>query len=326
MTTSRIFNFTEMSIIDNGIERYQEHEYELINGTNLNSPGEIRINIEQQDLLTLPSKAYLLFEGQLVKADGTAYAKTGAVALTSNGLMQLFSRITHQLSNQEIEAIYHPGQATTMLGILNYANDFQLAQGLNQLWYKDNTSTAVLTDNIGFATKQAYMIQKPTTKGTFSFCVPLSHIFGFCDDYDKVIYGLKHTITHVRQSDNDAVFRLAAVAAGKVNLNKISLFMPNLIPANVEKFKLYGEIEKKVTIPVSFRNNQQSTSFNWQLAVKTSFENPRYIIVGFQTSKRGDQTANPSIFDYCDLKNMYIMLNNNDRYPPVDYNLSFPNQ
>ncbi|XP_065675466.1 uncharacterized protein LOC136091686 [Hydra vulgaris] len=260
MTTSEVFDFTEMPIIDNGIERYEEHEYEPINGTNLNSPGEIRINIEQQDLFTLPSKAYLLFEGQLVKADGTAYANTDAVALTNNGLMELFSRITYQLSNQQIEAVYHSGQATTMLGMLNYANDFQLAQGLNQLWFKDNTSTAVIADNIGFATRQAYMIQKPTTKGTFSFCVPLRHIFGFCDDYDKVIYGLKHTITLVRQCDDDAIFRLAAVAAGKVNLNKISLFMPNLIPADVEKFKVYGEIEKKVIIPVNFRMRQCDTT------------------------------------------------------------------
>ncbi|XP_065654818.1 uncharacterized protein LOC136081433 [Hydra vulgaris] len=54
-------------------------------------------------------------------------------------------------------------------------------------------------------------------------------------------------------------------------------------------------------------------------------EKPRYIIVAFQTSKDGDQNANASIFDHCDLKNMYIMLNE-ERYPAVDYNLSFPNQ
>ncbi|XP_065651238.1 uncharacterized protein LOC136079428 [Hydra vulgaris] len=206
MTTSEVLNFTEPSKIDNGIERYEEHEYKPINGTNLNSPGEIRINIEQQDLFTLPSKAYL-FEG----------------------------RITYQLSNQEIEAVYYPGQATTMLGMLNYANDFQLAQGLSQLWNKDVTSTAVLNDDTGFATRQAYIIQKPTTKGTFSFCVPLRHNFGFCDDYDKVIFGFKHTITLVRQSDDDGIFRLAAAATGKVNLNKISLFMPNLMPSDKEK-------------------------------------------------------------------------------------------
>ncbi|XP_065652772.1 uncharacterized protein LOC136080092 [Hydra vulgaris] len=230
MTTfTEVFNFTEPIEIDYGIERYEEHPYEPIIGTNLNSPGEIRIIIEEQNLFTLPSKAYLLFEGQLVKADGTAYANANAVTLTNNGLMPLFSRITYQLSNHEIEAVYYPGQATTMLGMLNYANDIQLAQGLNQLWYKDATSTAVLADNTGFATRQAYIIQKPTTKGTFSFCIPLRHIFGFCDDYDKVMFGLKHTLnrlkhidlnTLVRQSDDNAIFDLLLQLQEKLILIK----------------------------------------------------------------------------------------------------------
>ena len=43
------------------------------------------------------------------------------------------------------------------------------------------------------------------------------------------------------------------------------------------------------------------------------------------TDRDGNQEANRSVIDHCDLKNMYIMLNQ-DRYPAVDYNLSFPNQ
>ena len=38
-----------------------------ITGTNLNNPGEIRINIETQDLFTHPSESYLIFEGRLTK-------------------------------------------------------------------------------------------------------------------------------------------------------------------------------------------------------------------------------------------------------------------
>ena len=58
---------------------------------------------------------------------------------------------------------------------------------------------------------------------------------------------------------------------------------------------------------------------------KTSPEKPRFIIVGFQTAKVGDQTKNPSTFDLVNLRNAYVMLNS-DRYPAVDYNLSFVNQ
>ncbi|XP_065662523.1 uncharacterized protein LOC136085163 [Hydra vulgaris] len=234
MTTSEILNFTEMLIVDNGVERFEFHEYEPVTGTNLNSPTEIRINVELTITYTLPSEAFLLLEEELVKsADGTAYANTDAVALTNNGMMHLFRQATYQLSNQDIESVYYPDTATS----------------------------AVLADNSGFAARQAYIIQKPTTKGTFSFFIPLRLIFGFCDDYNKVIYGFKQTITLVRQ----------------------------------------------------------------RLSVKASPERPRYIIVAFQTSKSKDQNANASIFDHCGLKSMYIMLNQ-DRYPYIDYNLSFLNQ
>ena len=76
---------------------------------------------------------------------------------------------------------------------------FSKAQGLSQLWYKDTATTAVKADNNGFAARHAYLIQSPTVKGTFSFRVPMKHIFGFCEDYDKIVYGLKDNLTLVRK-------------------------------------------------------------------------------------------------------------------------------
>ena len=107
--------------------------------------------------------------------------------------------------------------------------------------------------------------------------------------------------------------------------------MPHVIPADAVKFSIYKTIESKVKLPVVYRTRQcdmlsvpESTSFTWRLCVKTAPEKLRFIIVGFQTAKDGDQTKNPSIFDHVNLKNAYITLNS-DRYPAVDYNLSFAN-
>jgi len=233
--SSEILNFTELPTVDESVEKYEFYEYKPVARTNLNSAGEIRINIELQDLFTHPAESYIQFEGRLTKADGSAYANADAVALTNNGLMYLFSQITYSLSNQEVESVYHPGQATTMLGMLKYPDDFAKAQGLNQLWTKDTGATAVIADNTGFAIRQVYLIQKPTAKGTFSFIVPLKHIFGFCDDYDKIVYGFKHTLTLVRKTDDDAIFRANAAGAGKVNIDRISWFMPHIIPADMER-------------------------------------------------------------------------------------------
>ena len=49
MTSSEILSFTEKPIIDESIQEYEHHEYEPQARTNLNSAGEITINIELQD-------------------------------------------------------------------------------------------------------------------------------------------------------------------------------------------------------------------------------------------------------------------------------------
>ena len=90
------------------------------------------------------------------------------------------------------------------------------------MWYKDTATTAAKAGNNGFAARHAYLIQSPTVKGTFSFRIPLKRIFGLCEDYDKIVYGLKHSITLVRKTDDDAIFKVAAKGAGKVSIDKIS--------------------------------------------------------------------------------------------------------
>ena len=117
-----------------------------------------------QQHLTGRLESYIVFEGRPTKTDGTAYANADAVALTNNGLVYLFSNISYRLSSQEIELVHYPGQATTMLGLLKYSDDFSKAQGLNQLWKKDATTTAVLADNTGFNTRQSYLIASPAAK------------------------------------------------------------------------------------------------------------------------------------------------------------------
>ena len=322
-----IFNITEKTQIDEAVEEYECHSYEPITGTNLNNPGELRINIETQDLFTHPRESYLVFDGKLVKAaDDPEYTNADAISLTNNGLMHLFSKIKYQLSGQEIESVFHLGQATTMLGLLKYpGDDFQKSVGLNQLWFKDTGATAHLQNNTGFGARQQYIIQKPDPNGTLSFRVPLKHIFWFCDDYDKVVYGFKHQLTLVRKGDNDAIFRNNAADAGKVVLTKLSWYVPHVLPALEQKLVLYKTIESKACLPVGYRMIQcdsipvpQVRTFNWRLSDKSSPEKPRWIIAAFQTDKSGNQEHNPSIFDHCNLTNMFVMLNSR-RYPEIDY-------
>ena len=246
-------------------------------------------------------------------------------------MMHLFRDIRYELSGQEIEKIMYPGQATTMLGLLKYRDDFSKSKGLNQLWYKD-TTTQANAQNVGWNVRKLYIINNCDPKGTFSFRIPLKHLFGFCEDYDKVVYRLKHGLILTRNNDENAVFRANGVDNGKITLSKISWFMPDVTPADKDKMELYKIIERKAKLSVGYRMIQctnasipQSTSFSWRLSVKSSPEVPRFIIVGFQTDTSNNQEQNPSTFDNVNIRNIYAMLNSN-RYPTLNYNLSFPAQ
>ena len=337
-----ILRITDPILKDDSIDKYEEIAYEKIAGTNLNAPGQdIRLTIETQDIFTYPSESYLIVEGYLEKnlnpPNATVYNRnTDLITLTNNGIMHLFKRIRYDLSGQEIENLVHPGQATTMLGLLKYPDDFSKSKGLNQLWYKDTSINATIGNNgnAGFAVRRHYIFSSDPV-GTFSFKIPLKHIFGFCEDYDKIVYGLKHNLTLTRNNNNDAIYRNdndtagAAMVDGRVILTEISWFMPHVTPADQYKMELYKIIERKEKIPVGYRMLQcdsasvpEAKNFSWRLSVKSSPEVPRFIIIGFQTNKINDQQQNPSIFDNVNINNIYAMLNST-RYPTVDYNIDF---
>ena len=347
---SSILRITDPILKDDSIDKYEEFVYEPVTGTNLNSPGQdIRITIETQDIFTHPSESYLIIEGRLLKADGTAYDHANRVTLSNNGIMHLFKRIRYELSGQDIENITNVGQATTMLGLLKYPDDFSKSKGLNQLWYKDTQNSTFMDPananfNAGFKIRHDYIFGKADGDvnpiGSFSFRIPLKHIFGFCEDYDKIVYGLKHTLTLTRDNDNTAIHKaiipnLAGDADtlpfGRVLLSKITWFMPHVMPADEDKMKLYKIIERKEKIPVGYRMIQcdsasvppgNISSFSWRLAVKSSPEIPRFIIIGFQHNGINNQTTNPSIFSGMNVSNIYVMLNST-RYPATDYNINF---
>ena len=184
---------------------------------------------------------------------------------------------------------------------------------------------------MGLKIRHEYIIKSSDPRGKFSFRIPLKHIFGFCEDYDKVVYGLKHTLTLTRNNDNDAIFR-AVADEGQITLSKISWFMPHVTLADKDKMELYKIIERKEKLPVGYKMIQcdsaaipQTTTFSWRLSVKSSPEVPRFITVGFQTDKSNNQLANPSLFNNVDVSNIYVMLNST-KYPTADCNISFTKQ
>ena len=76
------------------------------------------------------------------------------------------------------------------------------------------------------------------------------------EDYSKVTYGMRHKLTLVRKSDNDAIIRAAGVKDGKVNLTKVAWLMPRVIPSDSKRDELYQMIADEAKFDVGYRKRQ----------------------------------------------------------------------
>ena len=181
----------------------------------------------------------------------------------------------------------------------------------------------------GLSERERYPKRLPNPKGSFECAIPMRHIFGFVDDYSQVTYGIGDTLQLISKDDNDALFRAAAAGAGKVILSKFAWSVPIVQLNDVRKVNLYKSIAANNVIPVSFRMRQcetfslpQARSTLWRLCVSSAPEIPRWVLVGLQTDKSGNQETNGAIFDHCSLTNMQVWLNHS-RYQSVDMATDF---
>ena len=277
---------------DESIERFQYRVYDPLQGTPLNTTGqEIRIQILNEDIWTLPCKSFLYIEGQLLDSVANQpYAANTLVALQNNAMMYLFSEARYHIGDHEVERFQYPGQTTSIDALLTKNKEFN---GLDQCWSLDsgngtpqtlgeivnlaagdipgNTAVHILTalqtvvtrvtdglisQNKGFEERRNYTSTAGTV-GSFAFKIPLEFIFNFCKQYRKIIYGCKHSIIFPRQTDTQAIIRNAGVAnAGKVNISKMQWHVPVVIPNLEEKEILNDYIKNKKSFPLAFMNKK----------------------------------------------------------------------
>ena len=336
-----MLDVNEPNLYDESIRSINYYDYTPQTQANNNKCGhQIKIDINAQDIYTLPSKSYLSIKGQIRRLDNnTAYVGTDEIALINNAIMYLFTGVKYELNGTTIESINYPGQTTSMLGYLSYPDD---STGLSFCWNKDTSDNANSSEfsssqaapaagytpgknpqyNKGFAVRKGFLFSSDPL-GCFEFHIPLSHIFGLAE-YKKVIYGMKHTLTLTRGSDMAPLYRNATSVEGKIDLTSISWHMPQVQMAPDYLTGMRKIIEQKAVLPLSFRarTSEQTTltqtnAFTWRLSVTGGVEKPRWIIIGFQTDRTSNQKQNPAVFDHLNLKNVHATLNS-EKYPMLD--------
>ena len=332
----------EKTTEDDSIQSYERFGYKSITGTNLNTPSPIVIRVENSDNFFRPCDSELQFSGKVVKAaDGAVIKKAEAkTALINNGILHLFDCIKYDLSGNEIETLYHPGPAINMLGILTYPASYNESGGLGACWSLDDGTGKAEAANHGWENRKKILFEnnemaaaaEDPNSGSFRFSIRLDQIFGFASDYRKVLYGFVHTLTLIRNLDDNNAFLTTKTAGTKCKIlfDEINWILPSVTPSDVAKYELVKLINEQVVLSINFRVRQCITTmlpkstqnFFWRVGIRTAPEKPRFLVVGFQTARDGDQEENNGLFDHCDLTNTYVLLNN-QRYPAMDYHTDF---
>ncbi len=144
-----------------------------------------------------------------------------------------------------------------------------------------------------------------------------------------LIYGLNQTLTLTWTADDYIIFKVTATAKGKVVIEEIKWLIPKIIPSDKYRNKLLSLIQSRSIYNIRYRENRfdmfdvpLSTNFVWQLGPSQASEKPRWAIIEFQSNRSKNQESYPSIFDYCDVKNIYVWLNN-QRFPNIEVNINF---
>ena len=295
---------------DESIVNYQFYQFYPESGTQLNNPGNVTITVNNSDNFYHPAYSLIEFDGQLVKKDGKPYTKDQIIGFVNYGIMYLFDLVKYTLNNAPVETVFNPGLVTNIMGLATFPDNFK--QGLIECWCPD-TSIEIASTNEGFEARRNFIIaSQPDPVGSFRFSVPLKRIFGFADDYGKILYGFIHNIILTRSStDDNALCHTpwadhskkadAEIDAGKILLNNVRWMLPRVTPSDVAKFELLRQIKEKLVLSCGFRMRQhismavtQTHTFTWRLRV----------------------------YHHCTLTSAHGLLNN-DRYPLNDFETNF---
>ncbi|RLU23340.1 hypothetical protein DMN91_003544 [Ooceraea biroi] len=164
----------------------------------------------------------------------------------------------------------------------------------------------------------------------FNFCVPLSMLLGFCEDYKNVVINARHELILIRsRNDNNSLLGDVKIQP-EIELLKVQWRMPHVLLNEINKLSMLRILESGLYLNMGFRSwdlqkfplLQSTTTHSWTIKATTQLEKPRYVIFALQTGRKNNITRSITRFDDCKLTNVKLYLNS-EFYPYDELNLDF---
>lgn len=294
----------QTAIFDNSVTSLETHSY-MPYQNSFNNSDEVRIVINQSDLIIHPASSFLYIEGTFTKEDLTTSTTS---KLVNNAMSYLFDEIRYELNSTQIDQTKNLGFSSTMKGYVSFNKDDP--QTLNHTSW--NEASQVVKN------------------GNFNFCVPLKSLLGLCEDYKKVFINSKHELILVRSRSDLNAIECAAGEKMKLSIDKIVWKMPHVKLSDINKLEILQVIESNKPIQAWFRSWDvveypvlpTTDKHFWTIKTTSQLQKPRFVILGFQTNRKNIAEKNAALFDHCNLRNVKLHLNS-DIFPYENLNLNY---
>lgn len=307
---SELLQITGFPAFDNSIIRKEFRSYNPYSDSFRNN-DEIRLTINNQDLIVLPSESYLCCTLNYTAKVGANSAPEDKRKLQNNFLAYMFEEIRYELNGVEIDKTRNLGYATTIKNYMSLSREESNCM-THMGWFYGNENNA-------------------HTGGKFDICLPLKKLLGFCEDYKKVILNAKHELILVRsKTDKNSVLLNADVTSFDLKIERIQWKMPHIQVTDNNKLTLMRILNKDKPLTIPFRSWDlyefptlpRTNKHIWNVKTSNLMEKPRYIILCLQTNRKDKTDKNSSVFDSNKLNNARVFLNSVP-YPAEDIRFNF---
>ncbi|KAL4112069.1 hypothetical protein QTP88_015917 [Uroleucon formosanum] len=174
---------------------------------------------------------------------------TTGITIAHNGLINLFNEMKYEINSTEVQRVKKPGITSAMKGYCSYSPaDENILQ--NAAWDITNKNANFMKND------------------TFSGCIPLKHVFGFCEDYKRILVNCSQQLILNRSMSDTSALHYTSVVGGdmatdsvqtlvkkvKVQLTRVLWKVPVVKVDDRERLRLMKIIDSKKMKNCAFRN------------------------------------------------------------------------
>lgn len=290
--------------LDNSITEFEFHNHVPFGSPKYSNNDEIRIVIPEIDRYTLPSESELLIEGKLRLASDESKNSVTASLIHNAGAF-MFSHIRYIISGVEVDEVRNVGIASTMKGYFSYSPSY--INKLENCGWDVGTGKALIMDS----------------KGNFNICIPLKMLMGFAEDVKQILMNVPQELVLKRcADDSDVIYNSVTTEEVKLIITNIVWRVPHVKVGISRELALTKLTTRNTLMELFFRGWEihenpgipQTTKHSWAIKTAPHLETPRYIILAFQTGRKGNIAQNMSKFDPISLTDVTAYLNGK-RFP-----------